>query len=72
LLSCQRYIELNPVRAAMVGLAAVGCTAGARVVVEKPFGRDLESAQSLNATLYEALAESGIFRIDHYLGKEAV
>jgi len=54
------------------GLAAAGCTEGARVVVEKPFGRDLESAKSLNATLYEALPESGIFRIDHYLGKEAV
>src|SRR4030067_901909 len=54
------------------GLAAAGCTEGARVVVEKPFGRDLESAQSLNATLYEALHESGILRIDHYLGKEAV
>lgn len=54
------------------GLAAAGCTEGARVVVEKPFGRGIESAQSLNATLYEALPESGIFRIDHYLGKEAV
>lgn len=54
------------------GLAATGCTQNARVVVEKPFGRDLESARSLNATLHEALPESGIFRIDHYLGKEAV
>jgi glucose-6-phosphate 1-dehydrogenase len=54
------------------GLAAAGCTEGARVVVEKPFGRDVESAKSLNATLHEALPESGIFRIDHYLGKEAV
>ena len=54
------------------GLAAAGCTEGARVVVEKPFGRDLESAKSLNATLHEALPESDIFRIDHYLGKEAV
>ncbi|MHB1084560.1 MAG: glucose-6-phosphate dehydrogenase [Thiobacillus sp.] len=54
------------------GLAGAGCTQDARVVVEKPFGRDLESARSLNATLYEALPESGIFRIDHYLGKEAV
>ncbi|MDO9636892.1 MAG: glucose-6-phosphate dehydrogenase, partial [Thiobacillus sp.] len=54
------------------GLAGAGCTDHARVVVEKPFGRDFESARSLNATLHEALPESGIFRIDHYLGKEAV
>jgi glucose-6-phosphate 1-dehydrogenase len=54
------------------GLASANCTENARVVVEKPFGRDLESARSLNATLYEALPESSIFRIDHYLGKEAV
>lgn len=54
------------------GLAAADCTENARVVVEKPFGRDLETARSLNATLYEALPESSIFRIDHYLGKEAV
>ncbi|MDO9221188.1 MAG: glucose-6-phosphate dehydrogenase [Thiobacillus sp.] len=54
------------------GLAAAGCTQDARVVVEKPFGRDLESARALNATLHEALPESSIFRIDHYLGKEAV
>jgi glucose-6-phosphate 1-dehydrogenase len=44
----------------------------ARVVVEKPFGRDLPSAQKLNATLLTAFPESNIFRIDHYLGKEPV
>jgi glucose-6-phosphate 1-dehydrogenase len=44
----------------------------ARVIVEKPFGRDLASAQRLNAALHAALPESRIFRIDHYLGKEAV
>jgi len=44
----------------------------ARVIVEKPFGRDLESARALNATLHEHFAEREIFRIDHYLGKEAV
>ncbi len=49
-----------------------GCTDGARVVVEKPFGRDLESARALNATLHRAFDEDAIFRIDHYLGKEAV
>ena len=54
------------------GLAEAGCTQDARVVVEKPFGRDLETARALNATLHEALPESNIFRIDHYLGKEAV
>src|SRR3546814_14832636 len=39
---------------------------------EKPFGRDLASAQALNATLHEVFDEAAIFRIDHYLGKEAV
>jgi glucose-6-phosphate 1-dehydrogenase len=48
------------------------CRQGARVVVEKPFGRDLQSARDLNATLRGAFAEDAIFRIDHYLGKEAV
>jgi glucose-6-phosphate 1-dehydrogenase len=54
------------------GLAAAGCAQGARVVVEKPFGRDLASAQALNRTLHEVFPESAVFRIDHYLGKEAV
>ena len=53
-------------------LSTSGCAAGARVVVEKPFGRDLASAQALNRTLHAAFEESAIFRIDHYLGKEAV
>ncbi len=43
-----------------------------RVVVEKPFGRDLDSARALNATLGKVLREEQIFRIDHYLGKETV
>lgn len=43
-----------------------------RIVIEKPFGRDLESAQSLNSVLTELFNESQIFRIDHYLGKETV
>jgi glucose-6-phosphate 1-dehydrogenase len=46
--------------------------ADARIVVEKPFGRDLASAESLNQTLLKRFPESSIFRIDHYLGKEAV
>jgi glucose-6-phosphate 1-dehydrogenase len=44
----------------------------ARVIIEKPFGHDLVSAQQLNAALHAVLPESRIFRIDHYLGKEAV
>ena len=54
-------------------LAAAGCAnPGARVIVEKPFGRDLASAVSLNQTLHQFFPEENIFRIDHYLGKEAV
>jgi len=53
-------------------LKAAGCTEGARVVVEKPFGRDLDSARDLNATLHTAFQEEDIFRIDHFLGKNAV
>ena len=53
-------------------LSRIGCTANGRIVVEKPFGRDLASAQSLNQTLRQYFDESAIFRIDHYLGKEAV
>jgi glucose-6-phosphate 1-dehydrogenase len=53
-------------------LRDAGLTGGARVVVEKPFGRDLASARGLNAILHEVLPEESIFRIDHYLGKEAV
>ena len=54
------------------GLGASRCAVGARVVVEKPFGRDLASARALNRTLHAVFDESAIFRIDHYLGKEAV
>lgn len=54
------------------GLAQAGCADDARIIVEKPFGRDLASAQALNRTLHEVFAESAVFRIDHYLGKEAV
>jgi glucose-6-phosphate 1-dehydrogenase len=43
-----------------------------RIVVEKPFGRDLESAKALNATIAEVFAESQVYRIDHYLGKDTV
>ncbi|HEV7801093.1 MAG TPA: glucose-6-phosphate dehydrogenase, partial [Burkholderiales bacterium] len=54
------------------GLSKSGCADGARVIIEKPFGRDRESAASLNTILHRCFAESAIFRIDHYLGKEAV
>ena len=53
-------------------LGRSGCASGARVVVEKPFGRDLASARSLNQTLHGVFDEHAIFRIDHYLGKEPV
>ncbi|HNP30928.1 MAG TPA: glucose-6-phosphate dehydrogenase [Nitrospirales bacterium] len=53
-------------------LGKSGCAQGARVVVEKPFGRDLASAQALNQTLHGVFEESAIFRIDHYLGKESI
>ena len=53
-------------------LAQAACTNGARVIVEKPFGRDLASAQELNRILHGAFDESRIFRIDHYLGKRPV
>ena len=53
-------------------LGVSGCARGARVVVEKPLGRDLQSAQALNRSLVGQFDESRIFRIDHFLGKEPV
>src|SRR6266478_1664806 len=53
-------------------LARSGCANGARVIVEKPFGSDLASAQGLNRTLLASFDEKTIFRIDHYLGKQPV
>ena len=53
-------------------LASVGLNERGRIVVEKPFGRDLQSARELNATLHTVFPEERIFRIDHYLGKESV
>jgi glucose-6-phosphate 1-dehydrogenase len=68
------YLAIPPSMFAAVvqGLAKSGCADHARVIVEKPFGRDLASAQSLDRTLHEVFAEPFVFRIDHYLGKEAV
>jgi len=54
------------------GLARSGCVDGGRVVLEKPFGRDLASARELNRILHEFFDEDAIFRIDHYLGKTPV
>jgi len=53
-------------------LGRSGCARGGRVVAEKPFGRDLASAQALNRSLLAVFPEDAVFRIDHYLGKEAV
>ena len=68
------YLAIPPALFPVVvqGLARTGLGCGARVVVEKPFGRDLASARELNRVLYEAFPERSIFRIDHYLGKEPV
>ena len=68
------YLAVPPSSFATVaeGLAKSGCDKGARVVVEKPFGRNLSSAQELNRTLRKSFPEPSIFRIDHYLGKEPV
>lgn len=68
------YLAIAPGMFADVtkGLNAVGLTDSARVVVEKPFGRDLESAIALDDSLKKLLPENQIYRIDHYLGKESV
>ena len=68
------YLEIPPSLFATVvhGLADAGLTANAHVVIEKPFGHDLESARALNRELCEVLREDQILRIDHYLGKEPV
>lgn len=68
------YLAIPPSMFPVVvkGLRDSGCAKGARVIVEKPFGRDLLSARRLNETLHDVFPEENIFRIDHYLGKEAV
>jgi glucose-6-phosphate 1-dehydrogenase len=68
------YLEIPPGLFATVvaGLGQAGLTENAHVVIEKPFGHDLESARALNAELCEVLSEEQILRIDHYLGKEPV
>jgi glucose-6-phosphate 1-dehydrogenase len=68
------YLAIPPALFGTVvgALRESGSADGARIVVEKPFGHDLASAQDLNAALHRVFPETSIFRIDHYLGKEAV
>jgi glucose-6-phosphate 1-dehydrogenase len=68
------YLAIPPVLFAVAvdQLVKSGCTKNSRVIVEKPFGRDLPSAQHLNRILHEHFDEKAIFRIDHYLGKRPV
>ncbi|HAT32771.1 MAG TPA: glucose-6-phosphate dehydrogenase [Janthinobacterium sp.] len=68
------YLAIPPALFATVieGLNGAGLAAHARVIVEKPFGRDLASARELNRVARSAFPEDAIFRIDHYLGKEAI
>ncbi len=68
------YLAIPPSLFGVVasGLATAGLNENARLVVEKPFGHDRESARALNQTLHEHFPEEAIFRIDHYLGKEPV
>ena len=68
------YLAIPPVLFPVVveQLGNSGCAKGARVIIEKPFGRDLASAKALNEVLLSHFPEKSIFRIDHYLGKEPV
>ena len=67
------YLSVPPsaMRDMVKMLGGSGLAERARVVMEKPFGSDLETARELNATLHEVLDEDHVFRIDHFLGKEA-
>jgi glucose-6-phosphate 1-dehydrogenase len=68
------YLAIPPslFETVVLALKTAGIADSARVVVEKPFGRDLRSAQHLNTVLRSVFEEPAIFRIDHYLGKESV
>jgi len=68
------YLAIPPTLFGTVieALTKSSCAQGARVIVEKPFGRDLASAEALNRILHQVFPEQSVFRIDHYLGKEAV
>jgi glucose-6-phosphate 1-dehydrogenase len=74
---CKRpahYLAIPPsmFETVVEGLGSSGCAKDARVIIEKPFGRDLASAEELNEVLHSVFPEKDIFRIDHYLGKEAI
>ena len=68
------YLAIPPLlfETVIQGLGTAGLAKGARVIVEKPFGRDLESARELNQVAHAVFPEEAIFRIDHYLAKEAI
>src|SRR5262245_36629414 len=68
------YLAIPPslFPAVVQALGRSGCASQARVIMEKPFGRDLASARALNQPLHSVFDESAVFRIDHYLGKEPV
>ena len=68
------YLAIPPSMFAVVveQLQKSGCSRDARIIVEKPFGRDTSSARELNQIVHSVFPETDIFRIDHYLGKEAV
>jgi len=72
--SPMHYLAVPPTMFETVieNLVHCDCTLGARIVIEKPFGRDLESARHLNQILLKYFDETAIFRIDHYLGKRPV
>ena len=68
------YLALPPAvfAPAIEALASIGLSEGSRVVVEKPFGTDLQSAQALNRLLHRHFPEDAVFRLDHFLGKQTV
>lgn len=68
------YLSVPPAAFAPIveGLGRAGLADGARVILEKPFGTDLDSARALNEALHDVFAEEQVFRIDHFLGKETV
>ena len=68
------YLEVPPVLFGRIarGIAAAGRANGSRVMVEKPFGHDLASAQALNATMHQHFSEDDIYRVDHWLGLDPV
>jgi len=68
------YLAIPPILFETVihQLGESGCAQGARIVIEKPFGRDLATAQALNSVVHSIFSEENVFRIDHYLGKNTV